>query len=97
MHTCSHLSVPQYFPAPVSKTDGLKACVVDQRDDNEVGGESYDFYKSSLALQQAWLRAGMRADASLSARGGHCETHSFEWIASCLDDGTGRLLSAPAE
>ena len=30
MHTCSHLSVPQYFPAPVSKTDGLKACVVDQ-------------------------------------------------------------------
>jgi hypothetical protein len=79
----------QYFPAPVQKTAGLKACVVDQTEDPSAG-EPF-FYKSSLALHAAWLAAGMRSNASYSS-GGHCQTHSYQWIAECLDDGTGRLL-----
>jgi len=76
----------KYFPAPVTKTSGLKACIVDQTGDN-------DFYQSSLALGPAWEAAGMRQESSFSA-GGHCQTASFTWIANCLDDGTGRLLGA---
>ena len=49
-----------------------------------------DFYKSSLNLNKTWIETGMRAEISISD-GGHCQTHSFEWIANCLDDGTGRL------
>lgn len=74
----------KFFPAPVKPTAGLKACVVDQTGDN-------DFYKSSLALQKTWAAGGMRVNASFSD-GGHCQTHSFDWIAECLDDGTGRLF-----
>jgi hypothetical protein len=75
----------QYFPAPVVPTSGLKACVVDQTGDG-------DFYRSSLALHQAWgVVAGMPTNISITG-GGHCMTDSFEWIARCLDDGTGRLL-----
>jgi len=74
----------QYFPAPAVKTDGLKACVVDQTGDN-------GYYLSSLALHKKWAALGMRTNLSISS-GGHCETDSFEWIANCLDDGTGRLL-----
>ena len=33
----------------------------------------------------------MASNLSISP-GKHCETHSFTWIAECLDDGTGRLL-----
>ena len=79
----------QYFPAPVSKTNGLKACVVDQTGDPAEGNPT--FYKSSLALHAAWTKAGMKTEANYTA-GGHCQTGSFEWIARCLDDGTGRLL-----
>ena len=74
----------EYFPAPVVKSENLKACIVDQTGDN-------DFYKSSLNLNKTWIETGMRAEISISD-GGHCQTHSFEWIANCLDDGTGRLL-----
>ena len=35
----------------------------------------------------------MRSNISISS-GTHCQTHSFAWIAACLDDGTGRLLSS---
>lgn len=79
----------QYFPAPVSKTEGLKACVVDQTEDPRA--EEPFFYKSSVALHSAWLSAGMRSHASYS-KGGHCQTDNYTWIAECLDDGTGRLL-----
>jgi len=74
----------KYFPAPVVKTSGLKACVADQTDDSP-------FYESSKALDKAWKAAGMRSSASYYS-GGHCQTHSFEEIATCMDDGTGRLL-----
>ena len=74
----------QYFPAPVHKTSGLKACVVDQTGDPP-------FYNSSLALHEGWLAAGMKSEASYHP-GAHCQTHSYEWIAQCLDDGTGRLI-----
>jgi len=76
----------QYFPAPVTVASGLKACVVDQTGDG-------DFFNSSLALSAAWQVAGMRSELSITA-GGHCDTRSYEWIATCLDDGTGRLLGA---
>jgi hypothetical protein len=81
----------QFFPAPVIQTSDLKACVVDQRSDGFHGNAS--FYKSSLALHAAWAAADMRTNLSVS-NGGHCQTASFEWIAECLDDGTGRLLRA---
>ena len=84
----------KYFPAPVTATEGLKACVVDQSSDGF--GGTVDFYKSSLALHKAWMSAGMRSNISISS-GGHCATHSFEWIARCLDDGTGRLLTPLVE
>lgn len=79
----------QYFPAPVRRTTGLKACVVDQLQDPSA--DSPDFYSSSVNLHVAWLAAGMRANASFTP-GGHCQTASYSWIANCLDDGTGRLL-----
>ena len=78
----------KYFPAPVVPTADLKACVVDQYGDR-------DFYKSSLELNTTWVSAGMRAEIDLH-KGGHCQTRSFEWIAACLDDGTGRLLRGSA-
>ena len=72
----------EYFPSPVVKTDGLKACVVDQYND-------FDFYKSSLQLNRTWHP--MRGEIDLHP-GGHCMTRSYEWVVECLDDGTGRLL-----
>jgi len=80
----------KWFPAPVVRTEGLKACVVDQTEDGF--GGTVDFYESSLALHAAWKAAGMRTAMSIHP-GGHCATHSLEWIANCLDDGTSRLLS----
>jgi len=84
--TWGECSLCRYFPAPVVPTSGLKACVVDQSGDP-------NFYQSSLALHSAWAAAGMATNLSISA-GGHCQTHSFTWIANCLDDGSGRLLGA---
>lgn len=75
----------KYFPAPVVKTSGLKACINDQTGDG-------DFYKSSLALDAAWKAKGMRSNATYHD-GKHCQTYSFEDIALCMDDGTGRLLT----
>ena len=75
----------QYFPAPVVRTRGLKACIVDQYEDVT------SFYRSSLQLNATWRDAGMRAEISLHA-GAHCQTHSFAWIVRCLDDGTGWLM-----
>ena len=49
------------------------------------------FYRSSEALAKAWAAAGLRANTSY-ASGGHCATQSFDWIARCLDDATGRLI-----
>jgi len=74
----------EYFPAPVVLRKNLKACIVDQTGDN-------DFYKSSLHLNKTWIEKGMRAEISISDAG-HCQTHSFDWIANCLDDGTGLFL-----
>ena len=79
----------KYFPAPVVKTRGLKACFVDQTADPSEH-EPY-FYKSTLAMQVAWGEAGMRSNASYTS-GGHCQTASYQWIVDCMDDGTGRLL-----
>ena len=76
----------KYFPAPVVKTSGLKACINDQTGDP-------NFYESSEALDAAWQAAGMRSDAKYYA-GGHCQTHSFEDIVTCMDDGTGRLIGS---
>ena len=74
----------EYFPAPVVPTAGLKACIVDQTGD-------HDFYKSSLQLNASWHDHAMRAEIDIHP-GGHCATHSFEWIVKCLDDNTRRLL-----
>ena len=82
----------KYFPAPVTKTPGLKACFVDQTSD-PTAAVPY-FYKSTLAMQKAWSDAGMRSNASYTS-GGHCQTASFTWIVECLDDNTGRLLAPP--
>ena len=82
---CGECPGCQYFPAPVVRTRGLKACIVDQYEDVT------SFYRSSLQLNATWRRAGMRAEISLHA-GAHCQTHSFAWIVRCLDDGTGRLM-----
>jgi hypothetical protein len=79
----------KYFPAPVKKTSGLKACFVDQLQDPSE--ETPYFYDSTLAMQKAWNAAGMRSNASYTS-GGHCQTHSYTWIVECMDDGTGRLL-----
>jgi hypothetical protein len=78
----------QYFPAPVRKTTGLKACVSDQTEDPSA--EDPMFYQSSVNLAAAWAAAGMRSETNYAA-GGHCNTPSFTWIRNCLDDGTGRL------
>lgn len=78
----------KYFPAPVVKTSGLKACINDQTGDQ-------NFYESSEALDSAWKAAGMKSDARYYS-GGHCQTHSFEDIATCMDDGTGRLIGSSA-
>ena len=54
-----------------------------------------NFYESSEALDTAWKAAGMKSDAKYYS-GGHCQTHSFEDIATCMDDGTGRLIGSSA-
>eukprot|EP00940_MAST-03C_sp_MAST-3C-sp2_P003509 g3509.t1 len=83
----------QYFPAPVVASPTLKACVVDQTEDPSES-DPY-FYKSSVALESAWRKAGSRVNASYHS-GAHCATHSLEWIVECLDDGTGRLITESA-
>jgi len=52
----------KYFPAPVVKTSGLKACVTDQTSDP-------NFYGSSVALDKAWRQAGMRSNATFYGGG----------------------------
>merc|ERR1719198_2049774 len=71
----------EYFPAPVVKTDGLKACITDQTEDG-------DFYLSSLALNETWRAADMRGEIKITA-GAHCQTQDYTWIANCIDDNTG--------
>lgn len=80
---CEHC---QYFPAvPKRMVGGLKACLNDNFSDGP-------FYKSTLQMNERWKSAGNRAEQYLHP-GGHCEIHSFWEIVSCLDDGTGRLIS----
>jgi len=84
----------KYFPAPVKKTEGLKACITDQTEDPS-SNNPY-FYKSSLALEAAWKKAGMATNSTYHP-GAHCATYSFDWITECLDDGTGRLIHKDEE
>ena len=79
----------QYFPAPVVQTQGLKLCIDNgDRDPNEANPY---FYRSQLALEEAWRNAGMPVETNYHD-GGHCDALSFDWMAECLDDGTGRLI-----
>ena len=50
------------------------------------------FCSSSEALEAAWDDAGMDVEAMYHG-GGHCNTKSFNWIAECMDDETGRLFN----
>lgn len=78
----------EYFPQrPEAWTDklGLKACIFDNTGDG-------DFYKSSVTLASVWQELGNRAETHF-AGGRHCQIHSYSDIVTCLDDGTGRLLS----
>jgi hypothetical protein len=81
----------EFFPAPVVPTSGLKVCVTDQTED----GLGFDFYQSSINLCTAWRAAGMACNATYYS-GDHCMTHSYDELAVCMDDGSGRLLAHKA-
>jgi hypothetical protein len=80
----------EYWPTVVEKVDGLKACIFDNTADPS--DQHPDFYTSSQQLATHWANAGNRAAETHYGSGGHCVQHSFEAIATCLDDGTGRLI-----
>lgn len=78
----------KYFPQrPEAWTDklGLKACIFDNTGDG-------DFYTSSQTLASTWQSLGNKAETHFLS-GKHCQIHSYSDIVTCLDDGTGRLLS----
>merc|ERR1712146_509549 len=78
----------EYFPfCPKAYNDtlGLKACVFDNTGDP-------GFYETSEALAKRWKAMGMKTETHFES-GGHCQIHSFDVIADCLDDGTKRLFS----
>lgn len=83
----------QYFPAvPRAYNDslGLKACIFDNLGDPSTANPY--FYRSSLTLAKRWAELGNREEHHFTP-GGHCEDLNYDAITSCLDDGTGRLLS----
>lgn len=80
----------KYWPTAVQKNEGLKACVFDNTADPN--DNTPFFYESSEQLVKYWNAAGNRAAETHYGSGGHCLQHSFETIAECLDDGTGRLI-----
>jgi hypothetical protein len=83
-----------YFPAyPQAYKDslGLKACVFDNTEDPS--SQNPFFYLSSKQLAQTWKRLGNRVEEHYSS-GGHCQIQNYSQIVACLDDATGRLMSA---
>ena len=50
------------------------------------------FYTSSKQFVTAWNAKGNRQAETHWGTGGHCDIHSYIDIATCLDDGTGRLI-----
>jgi poly(3-hydroxybutyrate) depolymerase len=89
----------QYFPAkpfavPPSDPLGLKACIFDNTADRlppDPTSHNPFFYLSSEQLAAHWRALGNKAETHFKP-GGHCQDIPFAQIASCLDDGTGRLL-----
>eukprot|EP00591_Stephanopyxis_turris_P003524 CAMPEP_0195520600 /NCGR_PEP_ID=MMETSP0794_2-20130614/17241_1 /TAXON_ID=515487 /ORGANISM="Stephanopyxis turris, Strain CCMP 815" /LENGTH=356 /DNA_ID=CAMNT_0040649989 /DNA_START=66 /DNA_END=1136 /DNA_ORIENTATION=+ len=80
----------QYWPTTVQENQGLKACVFDNTaDPNE---QEPTFYTSSKQFVTAWNAKGNRQAETHWGTGGHCDIHSYIDIATCLDDGTGRLI-----
>ena len=79
----------KYFPAPVVPTEGLKLCI--DNGDRDPSEQDPYFYRSQLALEQAWRDADMVVETNYHD-GFHCQALSFDWMAECLDDGTGRLI-----
>merc|ERR1719266_2539582 len=78
----------QYWPQQPQVYDdelGLKACIFDNTGDG-------DYYSSSLALESYWANSPMNFNSSYET-GGHCQIHSFESIAMCLNDPPGRLCN----
>lgn len=84
----------EYWPNHIEKFDGLKACVFDNTADPST--QDPYFYTSSKQLVSHWAAAGNRAAETHYGSGGHCVQHSFETIADCLDDNTGRLIPGGA-
>jgi hypothetical protein len=80
----------EFWPAAVQHLPGLKACIFDNTGDPNVAHPF--FYNSSIQLAKAWASAGNRVAETHFGSGGHCQIHSHEDIAKCLDDGTGRLI-----
>jgi hypothetical protein len=83
----------EYWPTAVALAPGkLKACVFDNTEDPQP--QDPLFYKSSEQFVKYWNAAGNRAAEASYSSGRHCEMHSFQKIAQCMDDGTGRLINA---
>lgn len=80
----------KYWPTVIQKNEGLKACVFDNTADPNQ--DHPFFYQSSEQLVTYWAKAGNRPAETHYGSGGHCLQHSFEAIAECMDDGTGRLI-----
>jgi len=93
----------EYFPAkpfavPPSDPLGLKACIFDNEQDRlppDPTSRNPFFYLSSRQLAAHWTALGNKAETHFKP-GAHCQDIPFEQIATCLDDGTGRLLGASA-
>ena len=81
----------KYWPTVVGKFDGLKACIFDNTADPNA--QNPFFYRTSEQMAQYYKTAGNRYETSYGS-GGHCVMHSYEAIATCMDDGTGRLLGS---
>jgi hypothetical protein len=85
--------VHRYWPTVPGKFDGLKACINDNFDDPSSSDPF--FYKTSVQMAKYYAQFGSRYNTTF-LDGGHCKQHSFEDMAACLDDGTGRLLGKPS-
>lgn len=80
----------KYWPTVPGKFDGLKACIFDNTEDPRP--QDPYFYRSSEQMVQYYKDNGTRYEQHFGS-GGHCVQHSFQAIATCMDDGTGRLLN----
>ena len=81
----------QWFPIKPVAMDGVKICVFDNEQDPNA--DAPDFYTSSVNLVRAMEALGNAVESTFLP-GFHCEIHSYDAIVQCLDDSSGRLISA---